>query len=183
MFYAHYDGQPLDPKEWATPPFEPVLRDAPLDAGGKLIPLPAPGQPFGPEWRIYGRAAADDKVAIVAFAAALDAIRANHVPLKSNLKFIIEGEEEGGSAHLDKILMANRDLLRADAWLICDNPTHQSRRQQIIVWGPRRTDRGHHRLWSSPRTAQRPLWQLGAQSGHDACPIAGFDERRLTDAF
>src|ERR1700675_3948124 len=31
VFYAHYDGQPLDPKEWATPPWQPVLRDGPLD--------------------------------------------------------------------------------------------------------------------------------------------------------
>jgi len=27
VFYAHYDGQPLDPKEWATPPFTPTLRN------------------------------------------------------------------------------------------------------------------------------------------------------------
>ena len=32
VFYAHYDGQPLDPKEWATPPWQPVLRDKPLIA-------------------------------------------------------------------------------------------------------------------------------------------------------
>src|SRR5215469_1707247 len=31
VLYAHYDGQPLDPKEWATPPFSPVLRDRPLE--------------------------------------------------------------------------------------------------------------------------------------------------------
>jgi acetylornithine deacetylase/succinyl-diaminopimelate desuccinylase-like protein len=43
VLYAHYDGQPLDPKQWASPPWTPVLRDHPLNQGGKEIPLPAPG--------------------------------------------------------------------------------------------------------------------------------------------
>src|SRR5277367_4220252 len=53
VFYAHYDGQPLDPKEWATPPFSPVLRDKSLERDGQVIPLPPPGTPFNPEWRLY----------------------------------------------------------------------------------------------------------------------------------
>ena len=40
VFYAHYDGQPLDPKEWVTPPFQPVLRDKSLEHDGRVIPLP-----------------------------------------------------------------------------------------------------------------------------------------------
>src|SRR5262252_3798780 len=47
--YAHYDGQPLDPKEWASPPFEPTLRDRLVEDGGKAMPLPAAGTPFNPE--------------------------------------------------------------------------------------------------------------------------------------
>ena len=39
VFYAHYDGQPLDPKEWATPPWQPVLRDGPLDHDSRVIPV------------------------------------------------------------------------------------------------------------------------------------------------
>ena len=46
VFYAHYDGQPLDPKEWATPPFTPTLRDKQLERDGQVIPLPAAGKPF-----------------------------------------------------------------------------------------------------------------------------------------
>ena len=49
VLYAHYDGQPLDPKEWATPPFTPSLRDKTLERDGQVIPLPAAGQPFDPE--------------------------------------------------------------------------------------------------------------------------------------
>src|SRR6185369_14829163 len=57
-FYAHYDGQPLDPKEWATPPWQPVVRNRPLDKGGDVIPLPSSGK-IDPEWRIYARSASD----------------------------------------------------------------------------------------------------------------------------
>jgi acetylornithine deacetylase/succinyl-diaminopimelate desuccinylase-like protein len=60
-FYAHYDGQPLDAKEWTSPPFEPALRDKPVEGGGRVIPLPPPGTAFDPEWRLYARGAADDK--------------------------------------------------------------------------------------------------------------------------
>src|SRR6266853_2665848 len=58
VFYAHYDGQPLDPKEWTTPPFDPVLRSKSIDQDGQVIPLPAPGAPFDPESRLYARSAA-----------------------------------------------------------------------------------------------------------------------------
>src|SRR5580704_8096451 len=37
VFYAHYDGQPLDPKEWATPPFAPTLRDRQIERDGQVI--------------------------------------------------------------------------------------------------------------------------------------------------
>jgi acetylornithine deacetylase/succinyl-diaminopimelate desuccinylase-like protein len=131
VFYAHYDGQPLDPKEWASPPWQPTLRDKPLQQDGRVIPLPESGK-FDPEWRLYARSASDDKAPIIAIAAALDALQAAAIPLRSNVKLIFEGEEEGGSPHLGQILAGNGHLLRGDVWLICDGPVHQSRRQQIV---------------------------------------------------
>jgi acetylornithine deacetylase/succinyl-diaminopimelate desuccinylase-like protein len=131
IFYAHYDGQPLDPKEWATPPWEPVIRDRALDKDGRVIALPASGK-IDPEWRIYARSASDDKAPLAAITTALDALKAAQIPLRSNIKFIFEGEEEGGSPHLAQIITKYKDLLAGDVWLICDGPVHQSRRQQIV---------------------------------------------------
>jgi acetylornithine deacetylase/succinyl-diaminopimelate desuccinylase-like protein len=131
VFYAHYDGQPLDPKEWATPPWQPVVRDRPLEKDGRIVSLPANG-PVDPDWRIYARSASDDKAPIIALATALDALKASSIALRQNVKFVFEGEEEAGSPHLGEILRKYQDLLRADLWLICDGPVHQSRQQQII---------------------------------------------------
>ncbi|HJT86760.1 MAG TPA: M20/M25/M40 family metallo-hydrolase [Bryobacteraceae bacterium] len=135
-FYAHYDGQPLDPKEWATPPFQPTLRTGMLEKDGQVIPLPAPGTPFDPEWRLYARSAGDDKAPIVAILAAVDALRAAGIRMKSNLQFAFEGEEEAGSPNLEKVLRANRDLFSAGLWLMCDGPLHQTRRP-LIAFGAR----------------------------------------------
>jgi acetylornithine deacetylase/succinyl-diaminopimelate desuccinylase-like protein len=163
VFYAHYDGQPLDPKEWATPPFSPVLKGAASDeeTNGRGIPLPPPGARFDPESRIYARAAADDKAPIMALMTALDAIRAASLSTKSNIKFAFEGEEEAGSPNFARILSANKQLFSGDVWLGLDGPVHQSRRQSIIfgargisvvnltVYGPRNElHSGHYGNWA-----------------------------------
>ena len=161
VFYAHYDGQPLDPKEWATPPFTPTLRDKQIERDGQVIPLPAAGKPFDPEWRMYARGSADDKAPIIAMLTAVDAIRAAGLKLKSNVKFAFEGEEEAGSVNLAKTLEANKDLFSGDVWLSCDGPLHQTRRQSITfgargistvditVYGPRgELHSGHYGNWA-----------------------------------
>ena len=154
VFYAHYDGQPLDPKEWATPPFSPVLRDKSLDKDGRIIPLPTK---FDPESRIYARSAGDDKAPIIAILAALD----SGAKPKSNIKFVFEGEEEAGSPNLGRVLEGNKALFSGDVWLICDGPVHQTRQQliafgargiaqvDITVYGPRRElHSGHYGNWA-----------------------------------
>lgn len=162
IFYAHYDGQPIEPAKWTGgDPFKPTLRSASLEAGGKDIPFPSRGQKFDPEWRLYARSTGDDKAPIIAICAALDAMREKGIAPASNIKFFFEGEEEAGSPHLEKIVEKYRDLLKADAWLICDGPVDQTRRQQIYfgargvtgleitVYGPRRElHSGHYGNWA-----------------------------------
>ena len=132
VFYAHYDGQPVDTTQWTTPPWQPVLRDKAADAGGQIIPIPSSPGAIQGEWRMYGRSASDDKAPALAMLVALDALKAAGVQRSVNLKFFFEGEEEAGSGHLRELLEKNSALLRADAWLFGDGPVHQSRRQQIV---------------------------------------------------
>jgi acetylornithine deacetylase/succinyl-diaminopimelate desuccinylase-like protein len=144
VFYAHYDGQPVTPSEWkVTPPFTPLLR-----------------QTNGEE-RIYARGAGDDKAAIFAQLTALDALRAAKIPLKANIRFVWEGEEEAGSPHLEQILMENRGLVHGDVWLVCDGPVDRSGRQTVVfgargdthldvtVYGPSHgLHSGHYGNWA-----------------------------------
>src|SRR5260221_38359 len=95
IFYAHYDGQPVDAGAWTDgKPFEPALRDAAIEAGGKRIPFPENGSQhravYKDDWRIYARSSSDDKSPIVALLAALDALREKKIPLAVNLKLILE---------------------------------------------------------------------------------------------
>ena len=141
IFYAHYDGQPVDAAAWTDgKPFEPALRSGSIEGGGKRIALPveSPEHPaiYNDEWRIYARSASDDKSPIVALLAALDALRANKIPLAVNLKLILEGEEEDGSPNLERVLLAHKNLLDADLLISGDGPVHQSGRP-LIFFGNR----------------------------------------------
>src|SRR6185503_4580237 len=132
VFYAHYDGQPTDPKQWTgTLPWQPTWRSAALESGGQIMALPANGA-INPEWRLYARSASDDKAGVMAILTAFDALRAQGVTPAVNIKFIVEGEEEAGSPHLGEIIDLHKDLLAADAWIICDGPVHQSGRKQAV---------------------------------------------------
>ena len=128
-FYAHYDGSPLDPREWSSPPFTATIRSG--GPKGPEVALPAPGGRIDPEARIYARGAADDKAPIIAIVTALDAIRNAGLTHRANVKFMFEGEEEAGSTNLQTMLAENRELFAADVWLMCDAPLHQTRRQAL----------------------------------------------------
>jgi len=156
-FYAHYDGQPTDTLSWRGLPWTPVLRDR----AGRDVAIDGSG-PVDPESRLYARSAGDDKAAIVAMVAALDALRATRRSPAFHLRLVLEGEEEAGSPHLAAFLAAHPDLLRPDAWLICDGPVHQSGRMllgfgargttsvELTVYGPvKGLHDGHYGNWAT----------------------------------
>jgi acetylornithine deacetylase/succinyl-diaminopimelate desuccinylase-like protein len=187
VFYAHYDGQPLDPKEWTTPPFEPVLRDRTIESGGKVIPLPAAGVRFNPESRLYARSISDDKAPIVAMLSALDAIRAAGIHPKANIKFVFEGEEEASSVNLEKTIAASRDLFAGDVWLICDGPVYPTRQQSVIfgsrgtqvfditVYGPRvELHSGHYGNWAPNPALALARLLTSMKNADDHVLIDGF---------
>jgi len=203
--YAHYDGQPLDPREWASPPFEPTLRDRPVEDGGNVIPLPPAGSLFNPEWRLYARGAGDDKAPIVAMLAALDAIRAAGLQTKSNIRLAFEGEEEINSPNLEKTFAANKDLFAADLWLICDGPVYQNRQQSLIfgargvmtfditIYGARtELHSGHYGNWSPNPALElaRLLSSMKDGKGHvvipgfydQVLPLTPVEQRAIKDA-
>jgi len=157
IFYAHYDGQPVNPSQWAKElePFQPKLFTGAIDKGGTNVPFPSDGK-YDDEWRIYARSASDDKAGVYAILTAYDMMKKSGLQPGCNIKFFFEGEEEAGSTHLNEILEKHRSLLQSDLWIICDGPVHQSGKKQI-VFGVR----GDTHLDLTVYAAKRPL-----HSGH-----------------
>jgi acetylornithine deacetylase/succinyl-diaminopimelate desuccinylase-like protein len=195
LLYAHYDGQPVTPKDWTiTQPWHPILR---LPDGTTLDHVPSSGAAINPESRIFGRSSSDDKAGVFGLLSAIDALRATKSTVTSNLKFVFEGEEEAGSPHLNDIIRANHDLLKSDLWIMCDGPVHQSGRKQVVfgvrgdvnvdvtVFGPRRPlHSGHYGNWA-PNPAMKLTRLLASmQDENGKVTIAGWydDVKPLNDA-
>jgi acetylornithine deacetylase/succinyl-diaminopimelate desuccinylase-like protein len=168
LFYAHYDGQPVDPSRWSgSKPFQPTLRSGPLGGTSKILPLPGPGEGVPAGARLYGRATADDRGPIVGLLAALDALRAQGRMPAAHLRFLFEGEEEAGSPNLARTVREHRDELGADLAIVVDGPRHPSGRTtltfgargiataQVTVYGPAAPlHSGHYGNWA-PNPAER----------------------------
>jgi len=187
MMYAHYDGQPVNERDWTYPPFKPTVLDNTIDAGGK--PAVIRNGANVDEYRIYARSASDDKSPIVAMLTALDALRATGNQPSVNIKFFFEGEEEAGSGGLGELLRAHRDLLAADLWLLCDGPVHVSRAAQLVfgvrgvtgleitLFGPARAlHSGHYGNWAPNPAARLAELVASMRDGEGNIKIAGFLE-------
>src|SRR6476661_5811610 len=99
LVYGHYDVQPPEPLElWHSGPFDPVIKDG----------------------KVYARGSADDKGQFYMHVKALETMVKTNT-MSTNIKFLIEGEEEVGSPNLGKFVEKNKELLKADVILISDS--------------------------------------------------------------
>jgi acetylornithine deacetylase/succinyl-diaminopimelate desuccinylase-like protein len=99
LVYGHYDVQPAEPLElWHSGPFEPTFKDG----------------------KVFARGSADDKGQFYMHIKALETLVQTNT-MTTNIKFLIEGEEEVGSPNLGKFVAANKALLKADVILISDS--------------------------------------------------------------
>ena len=106
LVYGHYGVQPPDPlDEWDSPPFEPVIKDR----------------------KVFARGATDDKGQMITHVFSLEAWKETMGDLPIQVKFLIEGEEECGSAGLYEFLAGKydkdvpvKDKISADIAVISD---------------------------------------------------------------
>ena len=165
LVYNHYDVQPPDPlDEWESPPFEPAIR------GGQF----------------FARGVADDKGDLLCRLQAIEAYQEAVGPLPFRVRFIIEGEEEVGSPHLEAFAATYPDLLKADGCLWETGNKDEARRPTLalgvkgicyVVLAVRTAPSDLHSSMGGivPNAAWRLVWALST--------LKGPEERILVDGL
>jgi acetylornithine deacetylase/succinyl-diaminopimelate desuccinylase-like protein len=147
LLYNHYDVQPVDPlDEWDTPPFQPDVRDG----------------------KVYGRGTADNKGSIVSRVCALEAYLKHRDELPIDVVWVIEGEEEIGSPHLNGFAEQHVDLLRGAYGCIWEAGGRNARDRYQIALGCKgllyvelRAQEAARDLHSAlAATVENPAWRL-----------------------
>ncbi len=202
LLYCHYDGQPVDATKWRQDdPFQPILRDSKLSDASTIIDFEA-AESFQDDWRIYARSASDDTAPIIGLLAALDALKAANIALTSNIKVILDGEEEAGSPNLVPAIERYRDKFAADVLLIFDGPLHQSDLPTVVfggrgimtidltVFGPKAPlHSGHYGNWAPNPAMQLAQLLASMKDAEGRVVVDGFydgidftpDDQRVLD--
>lgn len=188
LFYFHYDGQPVDPSKWDQPhPFTPVLKKKNDKDEWETLDWAVAQESFDPEWRIFGRAAADDKGPISMMLTAFDFIDEQKIPLAFNVKILFDGEEEMGSSGLLSTLEKYKVHYAADQLIIMDGPAHPSNRPTLTfgcrgiasgtltVYGPEVSQHSGHFGNYAPNPVFRMAHLLASMKDEDGkVRIKGF---------
>ena len=137
LFYFHLDGQPVDPSNWnQKDPFIPVLKKQSENGEWNAIAWEKLNEEINDDWRIFGRAAADDKAPIIMFLSALELMKAQSQEPKFNIKIIFDLEEEYGSNGFLSTLEKYKKNYESDYMIIMDGPAHNSN-QPTLTFGCR----------------------------------------------
>lgn len=137
LFYFHLDGQAVNSEAWnQKDPFIPELKEKLKEGSWNSISWDTLQNEINDEWRIFGRAAADDKAPIVMFLSALELLKAQNEAPKFNIKIIFDLEEEYGSNAFLSTLDKYKSVYASDYMIIMDGPAHNSN-QPTLTFGCR----------------------------------------------
>jgi len=132
LFYLHLDGQPVNPEKWnQKDPFTPVLKQEDENGNWQIIDWSKLEGEINPEWRIFGRAAADDKAPIMMMLTAIDLLEKQKTKLTYNIKIILDSQEESGSEGFLSTLEQYKSAYAADYMMILDGPAHTSNKPTL----------------------------------------------------
>ncbi|MEO6346976.1 MAG: M20/M25/M40 family metallo-hydrolase, partial [Aquaticitalea sp.] len=132
LFYFHLDGQPVNPDMWnQEDPFVPVLKKLSQNGSWEAMDWNTLDKKIDDDWRIFARAAADDKAPIIMFLSALDILQQQHQEPKFNIKVVIDLEEEYSSKAFLSTLDRYKDLYASDYFIIMDGPAHSSNKPTL----------------------------------------------------
>ena len=132
LIYLHIDGQAVNPANWdQEDPFIPVLKQDNGKGTWQAMDWSRMDGDIDPEWRIFGRSAADDKAPIIMLLTALELMESQKTQLQFNLKVLIDSEEEGGPSGLTQTLEQYKSEYASDYMLIMDGPAHPTNKPTL----------------------------------------------------
>ena len=132
LFYLHLDGQEVNPQKWnQKDPFRPVLKEQDDDGVWQIINWSRIKTHIDPDWRVFGRAAADDKAPIIMMLSALEFLQKQQQELQYNVKIILDLQEETRSRGFLSTLEKYKNKYAADYMIIMDGPAHPTNKPTL----------------------------------------------------
>ena len=132
LFYLHLDGQPVNPDMWdQDDPFVPVLKKQNQNGDWEAIDWNNLDNKIDDDWRIFARAAADDKAPIIMLLSALEILEQQNDTPKFNIKVVFDLEEEYASDAFLSTLEKYKQLYASDYFIIMDGPVHPSNKPTL----------------------------------------------------
>jgi acetylornithine deacetylase/succinyl-diaminopimelate desuccinylase-like protein len=132
LFYFHLDGQPVNPKMWnQEDPFIPVLKERNEEGVFEEIDWSNLDKKIVDDWRIFGRAAADDKAPIIMMLSALEILQNQNKKPTFNIKIVFDLEEEYGSYGFLSTIEKYKKIYASDYFIIMDGPAHSSNKPTL----------------------------------------------------